>query len=101
MTTARIYQPSKTAMQSGKAKTRYWLLELSNCEGKFRDPLMGWIGSSSTTHQVCLKFLTLDDAIAHAQKLGIEFTVELPKSSLLKPKSYSENFRYDKPVLYG
>lgn len=101
MSTARIYQPSKTAMQSGKAKTGYWLLEINNCEDKFRDPLMGWIGSKSTDHQISIKFLRLEDAIAHVQKLGIEFSLELPKKSIVRPKSYAENFRFDKPVMFG
>jgi hypothetical protein len=102
MVTARIYQPSKTAMQSGKAKTKYWLLELNNCEDKFHDPLMGWVASKSTDHQVCLKFTTLEDALAHVKKLGVDFVVELTKTSpTIKPKSYADNFRYDKPLMFG
>lgn len=39
---ARIYQPTKTAMQSGKANTRFWVLEFEPEECKKIEPLMGW-----------------------------------------------------------
>ncbi len=39
---ARIYQPARTAMSSGTAKTRVWLLEFSPAEARRVDPLMGW-----------------------------------------------------------
>jgi len=40
---ARIYQPTKTAMQSGRAKTAYRLLEYTE-PGRFVEPLTGWKG---------------------------------------------------------
>jgi hypothetical protein len=98
MAIARIYQPPKTAMQSGKAKTGYWVLEVNNCEAKFRDSLMGWIGSTSTEHQISLKFFTLEAAIAQAKKMGIEYVVSPPQQRRITPKSYTDNFHYNKPT---
>ena len=43
MSEARIYQPAKTAMQSGRAKTNSWVLEFEPAEARRADPLMAWI----------------------------------------------------------
>ena len=45
---ARIFRPAKSAMSSGQAKTREWVLEYVNNVGRDVDPLMGWTSSSST-----------------------------------------------------
>jgi hypothetical protein len=45
---ARIYQPAKTAMQSGTAKTHQWVLEFAPASAREVDPLMGWTSSSDT-----------------------------------------------------
>src|SRR3546814_8303487 len=37
---ARIYQPTKTAMQSGKALTRQWRLDYDTAGSRFVEPLM-------------------------------------------------------------
>ena len=50
-----IYQPAKTSMQSGQAKTRYWQLEFKQNNAKKNDPLMGWVGGAETTTQLKLK----------------------------------------------
>ncbi|NNE22603.1 MAG: ETC complex I subunit, partial [Rhizobiales bacterium] len=39
---ARIYQPARNAMQSGKAKSKNWLLEFDADAPRQADPLMGW-----------------------------------------------------------
>ena len=49
---ARIYQPARTAMQSGTAKTHQWVLEFAPAEAREVDPLMGWTGSGDTQAQV-------------------------------------------------
>jgi hypothetical protein len=43
---ARIFQPPKSAMQSGRGKTHEWVLEYAPSEAKVLDPLMGvgWLG---------------------------------------------------------
>ena len=66
MSQVRIYQPTKTAMQSGRSRLELWILEYEPAAAKRADPLMGWIGSKDTTGQVRMSFKTLDDAVAFA-----------------------------------
>ncbi len=89
---ARIYQPAKTAMQSGRGKTQNWLLEFEPTRRQQLDPLMGWPGAGDTMSQVRLKFDTRDDAIAHAKRLELDFVVQEPKGRQIKPKAYADNF---------
>ncbi len=96
MAEARIYLPAKSAMQSGRAGTRLWVLEFVPAEAKRHDPLMGWISSNDTRQQVHLTFPTLDEAVAHADRLGITYQVVAPHSRTIKPKAYADNFRYDR-----
>jgi len=97
MAVARIYQPAKTAMQSGRAKTRHWVLDYETASERLPDPLMGWSSARDTLNQVHLRFETLDEAVAFAQKHGLDYTVIPPHPRHPKPKSYAENFRYDRP----
>ena len=53
---ARIYKPAKNAMQSGKARTKQWVLEYEPESPRTIDPLMGWTSSSDTQSQVRLRF---------------------------------------------
>ncbi len=53
---ARIYKPSKTAMSSGLAKTKSWILEFMPESTSEIDPLMGWTSSGDTQSQVTLTF---------------------------------------------
>ncbi len=53
---ARIYQPAKTAMQSGTAKMHGWVLEFVQADARAIDPLMGWTSSDDTQSQVRLRF---------------------------------------------
>ncbi len=93
---ARIFLPAKSAMQSGTAKTHKWVLEYEPSSPKIRDPLMGWTGSDDMLSQVRLSFETKEAAIAYAQENGIPFDLELPVARVTRPKSYSDNFRFDR-----
>jgi ETC complex I subunit conserved region len=93
MSSARIYQKSKNAMQSGRAGTDDWVLEFMPAQAQRPDPLMGWAGSSDTQRQVTLRFGSVDAAKAYAVKNGISATVETPPARLLKLQAYSDNFR--------
>ena len=97
MPQVRIYRPAKNAMQSGKANSRQWLVEFEPTDRKQPDPLMGWNGSRDTRSQLRLKFDSKEEAIAFAQREGYEFTVtdERPAKPL-KPKSYADNFKFDR-----
>ncbi len=95
----RIYRPARSAMQSGKANSKRWVLEFEPRCAKEIDPLMGWIGSRDTSNQVRLRFATKDDAVAYAEREGLEYKVFDDKPArVIKPKSYADNFRYDKMV---
>lgn len=96
MSQVRIYQPTKNAMQSGRAQLKTWVLEHEPESPNRPDPLMGWIGSQSTKGQIKLKFGSKDEAVAYAKRKGFEYTVLEPKSRRIKPKDYSANFAYDR-----
>ena len=97
MTLARIYRPAKTAMQSGRAGTREWVLDYEPASRRVPDPLMGWTSAGDTLNQVRLRFDTLEEAVAFAKKRGLDYTVIEPRQRSVKPKSYADNFRYDRP----
>jgi ETC complex I subunit conserved region len=97
MATARIFRPSKTAMQSGRAGTRRWVLEYEPATPRDPDPLMGWASARDTLNQVRLRFATLEEAKQFAEKKGLDYTVVEPQERSFKPKSYADNFRYDRP----
>ncbi|MGE3336058.1 MAG: ETC complex I subunit [Rhodospirillaceae bacterium] len=90
----RIYKPAKTAMQSGRANAKRWLLEHDPTDPQEADPLMGWAGSSDTDRQVKLWFATKEEAIAFAQAKGFIYRVEEPHDRTIKPKSYADNFAF-------
>lgn len=92
MTDVRIYQPSKTAMQSGKRKTKKWLMEFNTQRYFSIDPLMGWISSANTSGQLRLFFKDLQDAIQFAKQKGLSYTINSPTRILKKPKNYPANF---------
>ncbi len=92
--TARIYKPSKTAMQSGAARTEHWVLEHEPEAAREIDPLMGWTGSGNTQTQVKLEFASRDEAIAYAERLGLAYTVTEPTARGHIKKSYADNFKF-------
>jgi hypothetical protein len=98
MAQARIYRPSKTAMQSGQAQTHFWLFEYEPVTRRDPDPLMGWDSALDTLNEVQMRFPTLDEAVAFAEKHAIEYTIIEPHARSPKRKSYADNFRYDRIV---
>jgi hypothetical protein len=96
MTQARIYQPAKNAMQSGRAHTGKWFLEFAPNDPKRLDPLMGWIGSQDTLGQIKLEFDSKDEAVTYAKKNNLKFTVQMSMKRRIRPKSYSANFAYER-----
>ncbi|WP_374306445.1 ETC complex I subunit [Methylocella sp.] len=91
--TARIYQPSRTATQSGSARAKGWVLEFEPSQPREIDPLMGWTGSGDMKAQVRLRFAQKDEAVAYARKNGLAFRVEEPNPHQRRIVSYSDNFR--------
>lgn len=93
---ARIFSPAKTAMQSGKAKTGAWVLEFDPAMPRKIDPLMGYTTSGDMRSQIKLTFETKEEAIAYAEKNGIDFRVQEPNEAKRRTISYSDNFRFDR-----
>ena len=93
---ARIYQPTKTAMQSGRGNTKKWLLEYKPAEKKVTESLMGWIGSGDMRGQLRLRFATKEEAVAYAERHAIPYTVTEPRQRAIRPKSYADNFKFDR-----
>jgi len=95
MARARIFKPAKTAMQSGTRAPR-WVLAYEPVTRRQPEALMGWTSAEDTLNEVRLHFETMEDAVAFASKNGLEFTIIPPQNSTEKPKSYADNFRYDR-----
>ena len=95
MARARIFKPAKTAMQSG-ARVRKWVLAYEPAARRQAEALMGWISTEDTLNEVQLHFETIEEAVAFATKSGLDYTVIPPHDSTEKPKSYADNFRYDR-----
>lgn len=95
---ARIFQPAKTAMQSGRAKTRHWVLEYEPTRRQALDPLMGWPGAGDTMQQVRLTFDSRLEATAYAERHGIEYTVQQPRERTVRPKAYADNFAVSRKI---
>lgn len=95
---ARIYQPTKTAMQSGTAKTREWILEFAPASAREVDPLMGWTSSDDTQAQVKLRFDSQEAAETYARDNAIAYDVQLPRARkpLIRARGYGENFATDR-----
>ena len=89
---ARIYRPAKSAMQSGLAKTHDWVLEFEPSSARTPDPLTGWTSSGDMNGQVRISFATDVEAIAYAQRHGIAFRLQAPKSPRKIIKAYADNF---------
>ena len=92
MAHARIYQRTKNAMQSGRARTDEWVLEYEPKEAKRPDPLTGWAGSGDTRGQVLLTFPTLAAAQAYAEREGLTAHVVAGAERKLKLQAYADNF---------
>ena len=92
MAHARIYQRTKNAMQSGRARTDEWVLEYEPTEAKRPDPLTGWAGSGDTRDQLKLDFPTLEAARAYADREGLTAHVVSGAERKLKLQAYADNF---------
>ena len=94
--TARIYRPAPNAMQSGKGKSKQWVLVFEPASPREIEPLMGYTASSDMNAQVRLAFDTQEEAEAYAQKNGIPYRVEQPHETVPKRASYPDNFKSDR-----
>jgi len=91
MKKAKIYKPSKTAMQSGKRNTKNWLLEFDTLNSGI-NPFMGWETSKDMMSEVKLEFSSKEQAIEYAKKNNINYYVIEPQTRKIIKKSYADNF---------
>ena len=91
MKKAKIYKPTKNAMQSGNRNTKNWLLEFDTLNTGI-NPLMGWETSKDTMSEVKLEYLSKEQAINYAKKNNIDYYVIEPQKIKIIKKSYSNNF---------
>ena len=91
---ARIYKPARTAMQSGEARTKEWVLEFAPASPREFDPLMGWTSSRDMKAEVELAFDTKEEAIAYAEREGLAYQVFEPLPRRQIRKSYADNFKF-------
>ncbi|KAA5606859.1 ETC complex I subunit [Roseospira marina] len=94
--TVRIFQPAKSAMQSGRGNSRRWVLVFEPDRAQHNDALMGWVGDGDTVNQLRMTFPTKEEAIAHARRNGWTPRVQSPVTRTRRPKSYADNFAYNK-----
>ena len=94
MKKAKIYIPTKTAMQSGRGKLKEWLLEFETKDPSI-SPLMGWEASTDTLEEIILKFPTKEKAIEYAKKNNISYSIVEPKQRDFVIKAYADNFIKD------
>jgi hypothetical protein len=90
---ARIYQPAKSATQSGAAKSRRWVLEYEPEQPREIEPLMGWTSSGDMKSQIRLFFDTKEEALAYAAREGVAARVIETAQAGRKTISYSDNFK--------
>ena len=90
---AKIYQPAKTAMQSGRAKTHKWHLKFAPTRTRRIDSFAATTGAGNPERQLSLTFDTKDEAIAYAEAKGIQYQVVEPRARKVPIKAYADNFK--------
>jgi hypothetical protein len=93
---ARIYKPTRTAMQSGTAKTKLWQLDYEPEEARQVEPLMGWTSSGDMKSQVRLRFETKEEAIAYCERHAIPYQVFEPHAPARRKIAYADNFAFNR-----
>ncbi len=93
---ALIHQKPANAMQSGRRGVGRWIIEFPHANVHVTDPLTGSTSGIDPYQQIDLEFATKDEAIAYAKSKGIAYQVmELPKTKRI-PRSYAENFAFER-----
>jgi len=81
-------------MQSGRAKTKDWVLDFDPEQPREVEPLMGWTSSGDMRQQVRLKFDSKEEAIAYCERGGIPYRLVEPKHTERRAIAYADNFAY-------
>ena len=96
-----IYKPTKSAMQSGLATNKFWILKYVSYSKTNLDPLMGWSGSDDTSKQIILKFNSKKEAIDYADLHSLKYRILNNNTKTIKPKSYADNFSFKRKGLWS
>ncbi|EJW86941.1 lipid depleted protein 5 [Wuchereria bancrofti] len=93
----RIYRPAREATQSGWARTRTWKIELDNLE-RWENSLIGWssTGDPLSNISMAMDFASKEDAVRYCETNNLNYEVIEPNERIIKPKSYAENFSWNK-----
>ena len=83
-------------MQSGKARTKEWVLDYEPEVPREIEPLMGWTASGDMRQQVRLYFDTAEEAVAYCERHGIAYQVSNSKPVARHTISYADNFSYQR-----
>ena len=92
--TARIYQPAKTAMQSGQGNAKGWVLDYEPEQPRQVEPLMGWTSSGDMRQQLRLRFDSKEEAVAYCERHGLAYQVFDAVPQARRTISYSDNFAF-------
>ena len=93
---ARIYKPAKTAMQSGTARTKEWVLDYEPETPREIEPLMRWTASGDMRQQIRLQFDTAEEAITYCERHGIPYQLFRTKPAARRIISYADNFSFSR-----
>jgi hypothetical protein len=91
---ARIYRPSKSAMQSGFANSKAWVLDFEPEVPRQVEPLMGWTSSGDMRQQLRLRFGSKEEAVAYCERHGIAYHVFETAPLKRRAMSYADNFSF-------
>ncbi len=94
----RIYRPTKTSMQSGRAR-QSWLVEPMLATPRTPEPLMGWVSAGDTLSELQgrLSFQSQEEAVSFVKRHGWDYTLEEPAERSIRPRNYLDNFRIIRP----
>lgn len=93
---ARIHKKIPNAMQSGKKDSEEWIIEFPG-ESELRiDPLTGSTSMCDTSRELDLSFPDQQSAIGYAKSNGIAFELIAPANHNPIPRSYADNFAYNR-----
>ena len=73
---AIILRPCRSAVTSGTARTKSWVLRFVRRTPPFIEPLMGWTGGDEPLANLELTFPSLEAAVAYAEREGLTYDVQ-------------------------
>lgn len=91
-----IYQPEKSAMQSGISKSQKWFMKFTNYtteHSQYIFDIMNWVGSENNLKTISIPFESLETAINFATKNNLDYTISKSGTRIVRRKSYADNFK--------